>query len=63
VRYGIGVEADVGVTKNDDGSWTLDLSAGASIGLGAGFDTEITIDPKALTDAIGDAADWIGSLF
>jgi uncharacterized protein YukE len=63
VRYGVGVEADAGVKKNDDGSWTFELSAGASIGLGAGFDTEFTVDPKAVTDAIGDAADWIGSLF
>lgn len=61
-RAGIGAEATAGVKQNPDGSWTVKVKAGLAFGLGAGGSASINVDPQGLTDAVGDAASFIGSM-
>lgn len=56
---GVGAEANVGVGKNDDGSWTIGAEAGVGLGVGAKLGFEVTVDPDEVTDTIGDAASAI----
>lgn len=60
---GWGAEANVGVTQGRDGTWTIGAKAGVAAGLGGSVGFEVTVDPAGVADAVGDAADWIGSLF
>lgn len=60
---GIGAEFDGGVGRNKDGSWTMEVKAGAALGLGGSGSMAITIDPQGVLDAADDAVDWVGSLF
>lgn len=60
---GIGAEADAGLGRNSDGSWTLRVKAGAAVGLGGSGSVAITVDPQGIVDAAEDAADFVGSLF
>lgn len=60
---GWGAEADVGITQGKDGTWTIGVKGGAAVGLGGSLGAEITVDPGGVVDAVGDAVDWVGSLF
>jgi hypothetical protein len=59
---GWGAEADLGLTQDRDGAWTLGGRAGVAAGLGGSVGFELTVDPAAVAEAVGDAVDWVGSL-
>lgn len=52
---GVGAEADVTVGKGPDGKFHIGGELGAGLGLGGKVDFDVTVDPGAVVDAVGDA--------
>ncbi len=57
---GAGVEGDVTLGKNDDGSWTIGAEGGVALGPGGKLAFEVTVDPSEVIDTAASAADAVG---
>ncbi|WP_421106431.1 hypothetical protein [Streptomyces sp. NEAU-S77] len=58
--FGIGGEAKLTFGMEEDGKFHFGGKLGGSLGFGGSVGAEFTVDPDKVTDAAGDAADFVG---